>query len=1156
MRLALSILLLCAASANAATYYVGKDGDDTTGDGSSGNKWKTIQKALNLVAAGDTVLIGGGDYNELVETVGSGTSVSPIRITTNPTNGTPVFLRQIRVEDPFYVFSGLRVNKSIETNQSDQNEAHIRVEPAAQGTIITNCAVTDTPLLSARFHFVNSGNDLLMTITNSSAGLNFWTNGFITGGLVFLGASSVSNAAETPVLKYYVNHDNKAQIKSISADGQTLTITNFGGTNWLTETEQSKWATIYAGKGSAGYDGILLALGTGVFGPTNCLIINNTLSNMSGSAFKVWGESNQITGNVVTRLNAHYAMRPFGRHNIWRRNTFRNSPNRLWLSDYEYATATHPAGSEFFDYNVGALHSQDSYTTNILIEQNWFEDIDQQLGIIDKRDRVGVGGYTLRSNVFVGIQSQMSQNADWITNRNNTFHKVSFESGHALTAGGPSASILQTNIDISYNAFIACGEEHDASTGWYSSSDTYGSNFVGNFVAGPEGMGWPAKTSIPSRPIDYNGGDPGFVNVLNPIGADGLAFTDDDGLKPLPNSPLAINGVGALTPVSVVVGTPIAHFSKFNSSSWADYTYTNWNTAWHTVEGPERGGWPRPYTTPDPLGNVPVTVVFSATNSIDGVSGSTTNSTIRSYGWDFGDGARMLTTYPGATHTFCLTGTHLVTLSVTNLTGGWAQSSNLYRVLPFTNYSGRVYYISTAGNDTTGTGTNQNLPWRTIDKGADNVTSNGVVVVLPGDFEEVVDITQNSAADKRTRFISYGATNGAFNVRKSYYTFDGFDLDSTNLTAFLGAFYLYEDADAVHMVNNYIHDKTNTMALMMALPAATDPAAGQQSCIFSNNIVRNMDYVQITLHGANHVVTRNELLDSGGEGDAFRPWGSGHLISLNLVSNMNNGGGGGHSDLFQVFGTDGYHAKNHIIERNTFIGTTNFGGVALCQFEQDPSGGYDYTNATSMSNWVYRNNLFIRMTGGGSIDMDGQKFYNNLFSGFTNGHAFALGGTKGSAYGFEAKNNIFYQNGYTTNQGWYPAIGSVTDGNPITNYTLNCNFNFIVHSNGLLVATYPTVNNGWGDDSQEANSINGGDPLFVDAAIPTHDYRLLDGSPLLGAGTDLSSIFTDDFGGATRTIWSIGPYEFSTEGAPESPAAVPRVTIRGRVNLNGGVTLR
>ena len=47
-----------------ATYYISTTGNDSTGDGSTGNRWATLTKAVTSCANGDTIVIGDGVYNE------------------------------------------------------------------------------------------------------------------------------------------------------------------------------------------------------------------------------------------------------------------------------------------------------------------------------------------------------------------------------------------------------------------------------------------------------------------------------------------------------------------------------------------------------------------------------------------------------------------------------------------------------------------------------------------------------------------------------------------------------------------------------------------------------------------------------------------------------------------------------------------------------------------------------------------------------------------------------------------------------------------------------------------------------------------------------------------------------------------------------------
>lgn len=62
----------------ASVYYVSTTGNDTTGTGTLSNPWKTIQKAADAMAPGDTCMVRGGTYRETVTLTTSGTAANPI----------------------------------------------------------------------------------------------------------------------------------------------------------------------------------------------------------------------------------------------------------------------------------------------------------------------------------------------------------------------------------------------------------------------------------------------------------------------------------------------------------------------------------------------------------------------------------------------------------------------------------------------------------------------------------------------------------------------------------------------------------------------------------------------------------------------------------------------------------------------------------------------------------------------------------------------------------------------------------------------------------------------------------------------------------------------------------------------------------------------
>src|SRR4030042_645113 len=64
------LLFLLPILASAATYYVSTAGSDTN-PGTQAQPWRTIQKAANTMAAGDTVIIRNGTYNEIIDLTGS-----------------------------------------------------------------------------------------------------------------------------------------------------------------------------------------------------------------------------------------------------------------------------------------------------------------------------------------------------------------------------------------------------------------------------------------------------------------------------------------------------------------------------------------------------------------------------------------------------------------------------------------------------------------------------------------------------------------------------------------------------------------------------------------------------------------------------------------------------------------------------------------------------------------------------------------------------------------------------------------------------------------------------------------------------------------------------------------------------------------------------
>ncbi len=82
--LLIPVLMSIAAAANATTYYVATNGNDSNA-GTSAQPWRTLQKAANAARAGDLVLVANGTYVGMQITA-DGTAAAPITFRANGTN--------------------------------------------------------------------------------------------------------------------------------------------------------------------------------------------------------------------------------------------------------------------------------------------------------------------------------------------------------------------------------------------------------------------------------------------------------------------------------------------------------------------------------------------------------------------------------------------------------------------------------------------------------------------------------------------------------------------------------------------------------------------------------------------------------------------------------------------------------------------------------------------------------------------------------------------------------------------------------------------------------------------------------------------------------------------------------------------------------------
>lgn len=439
--------------------------------------------------------------------------------------------------------------------------------------------------------------------------------------------------------------------------------------------------------------------------------------------------------------------------------------------------------------------------------------------------------------------------------------------------------------------------------------------------------------------------------------------------------------------------------------------------------------------------------------------------------------------------------------------------------LGFSSVEAATYYVDKTGNDS-GLGT-QTQPWLTIQKAANTATAGDTVLVGAGAYPEKVTINVSGVSGSPVTFATSGnVTVGGFYVTGSYVVVRGFSLDGTGVNANEGAITLTATANFnsfSDMAVNGSHDLTSSWGGIQTY--------GNDGT-FSNISITNPHGHSIVLIGVRNLVSGCHVTDSNGW-DIFRVVGSDNRIAGCTITASNPLANPNHCDIIQSFNDAGDVVSQNVIFENNLVtqGTDyQFGNIT-----DDQENG-------AISNWTFRNNIFVDVTNCLNLYAPGFHFYNNTFVrvGATSGWVIIWGsGSAGHANDTDVRNNIFYQCGMPdrANDGWY-------GGDPVTG---------AVADNNLVVGTGAgLVKAGFQANGFEAHGLNGQDPLFVNSSLG--DFHLQAGSPAIGAGVALNNLFTTDFYGTSRgSAWDLG--------ALEAKAGTPGVTdIFVSQNGNGAGT--
>lgn len=398
-----------------------------------------------------------------------------------------------------------------------------------------------------------------------------------------------------------------------------------------------------------------------------------------------------------------------------------------------------------------------------------------------------------------------------------------------------------------------------------------------------------------------------------------------------------------------------------------------------------------------------------------------------------------------------------------------------------------TYYVSTAGSDTNSGA--QGSPWRTIGKASSVMVAGDTVSVAAGTYSESITTTRNGASGSRITFRANGVVGtGSWTILHDYITVDGFSL--------AGAGIVISSRDGVNgshceILNNQINGGDISMTYK----------SNPTGCLIRGNhlygaVSPGGDWPQIQIWGSNSIVEFNDI-GPNADIDAFRFWGTGHVIRNNYVHDTTYSPDSlAHSDGFQTFGDNGDACNNIVIENNRFI---NSEGQMFNVTQDSVAGIHDL---------IIRNNVFAHYAQNGNLGVPNVSFLNNTF--------FDVGvfNCPPASSAWNSSNAVFRNNIMIAINSYDPRDYStfwVTGG-----YVWTFQTNFFSQLSGAAVLNF---------DGQ-AGGINGGAIRFDNVAAD--DFHLQSNSPAINAAATLTG-FAADADGITRpqgVRWDMGAYEY------------------------------